>query len=438
MNRQAIYESNPAIRPNPQFSWSRRQWLTWVSGAVATGCGGHRIQEHPNLKGYAPPSSGVPGTVIAHSPKSSGLYIGSPSLAVLSNGDYVASHDFFGPASKEFEQARSRLFRSSNHGRSWEQVAEIQGAFWSSLFVHREKLYLLGLDRHHGRVLIRRSEDGGDHWTDPKDSKTGVLRTEPEYHCAPVPVLEHAGRLWRAFEWRNPPEAWGIHYRAGVLSAPVDADLLDAEQWTSSQFLPSERSWNAGDMGAWLEGNVVVGPDGNLMDLLRVDTRACPEKAALVRIQPDGRTMQFDPSNGFVDFPGGAKKFTVRFDPKSRLYWSLSSIVPSGWETAAKPARIRNTLALVASPNLRDWSVRCCLLHHPDHQHVGFQYVDWLFEGQDIIAICRTAFEDGQGGAHNAHDANFLTFHRVSGFRQRKPADSVPVTRHLPPAGSTA
>ena len=34
-----------------------------------------------------------PGTVIHHSPAASGLYIGSPSICILPNGDYLATHD---------------------------------------------------------------------------------------------------------------------------------------------------------------------------------------------------------------------------------------------------------------------------------------------------------------------------------------------------------
>ena len=39
----------------------------------------------------------VPGVIIAHRAASTENYIGSPSLAVLPDGSYVASHDFFGP-----------------------------------------------------------------------------------------------------------------------------------------------------------------------------------------------------------------------------------------------------------------------------------------------------------------------------------------------------
>ena len=368
----------------------------------------------------------VPGVIIDHSPASSGRYIGSPSIAVLTNGDYVASHDFFGPKSVEHQSAQSAVFRSSDRGQSWKKVSEIQSAFWSSLFVHRGALYLLGPDRHHGNILIRRSTDGGETWTSPTNAATGLLRDNGEYHCAPMPVIEHAGRLWRAFEWRNPPIAWGINYRAGMLSAPVESDLLNAASWTSAEFLPSSRFWNGADMGAWLEGNAVVAPGGDMVDVLRVQTLSADEKAAIVRISADGKTASFDPKSGFVKFPGGAKKFTIRFDAPSKQYWSLASIVHER-HRANNPGGIRNTLALTCSPDLTNWTVRCILLYHPDVAKHGFQYVDWLFDGNDIIAACRTAYDDGLGGAHNNHDANFLTFHRITNFRAKTMADSVPM-----------
>jgi hypothetical protein len=380
-------------------------------------------------------ASQVPGVVIDHSPASAGLYIGSPSLAVLTNGDYLASHDFFGPKGEEFGRPTSAVFRSADRGRTWQKIARIDGAFWSSLFVHEGAAYLLGTDRHHGNAVIRRSTDGGVTWTAPTNAACGLLRDNGEYHCAPVPVIAHAGRLWRAMERRDPPVGWGINYRAGMMSAPVAADLLQATNWTFADFLPSDRAWNGGDMGAWLEGNAVVAPEGGVVNLLRVETLSADEKAALVRVSADGRTLAFDPATGLVNFPGGAKKFTGRFDPQSRLYWSLASVVPEA-QRAERPGRLRNTLALIASPDLRAWTERCLLLRHPDRARHGFQYVDWLFDGEDIIAACRTAYDDDQGGAHTYHDANYLTFHRWRNFRRLTLADSVPLPGSITPTAN--
>ena len=361
----------------------------------------------------------VPGTVIDYSAADSGIYIGSPGLAVLPNGDYVASHDDFGTKTSEHEEATTHIFRSSDKGQTWRKIATIKGAFWSTLFVHRGALYLIGTTKHHGNAVIRRSNDGGATWTKPSDAKTGLLRDNGEYHCAPMPVIEHNGRLWRAFERRDPPVGWGINYNAGMFSVPVDADLLDAANWTAATFLPSNRAWNKGDMGAWLEGNAVVTPDGNLVDILRVETKSPDEKAALVQVSADGKIMSFNPETGFIDFPGGAKKFAIRFDAKSQLYWSLSNVVPEIYRSPkmGKPGSVRNTLALISSPDLRHWTVNSILISHPDVAKHGFQYVEWLFDGDDIIAACRTSYDDEKGGAHNYHDANYLTFHRFADFR---------------------
>ncbi len=47
----------------------------------------------------------------------------------------------------------------------------------------------------------------------------------------------------------------------------------------------------------------------------------------------------------------------------------------------------------------------------------GFQYADWQFDGADIVALVRTAYNDDSGGARNNHDANYITFHRIKNFR---------------------
>jgi len=391
--------------------------------AWALGAGTPAVPTADGLGADAPDR--VPGVVIDHSPAASGLYIGSPSLAILPGGAYLASHDFFGPNSNEHERPTTAVFRSADRGASWRPVARIEGLFWANLFVHRGAAYIMGTDRHHGRIVIRRSIDSGATWTEPRDAATGLLTAEGEYHTAPMPVIEHAGRLWRAFEDAMGGTQWGARYRAMMLSAPVDSDLLSASSWTFSTPLARDPEWLDGTFNGWLEGNAVVAPDGSVVDVLRADLPACPEKAAIVEISTDGATASFDPASGFIDLPGGAKKFTIRHDARSGLYWSLATVVPETHRSAGRPGGIRNTLALVCSTDLRRWETRCVLLHHPDVARHGFQYADWLIDGEDLVAVVRTAYDDGQGGAHNNHDANYMTFHRWAGFRNLTPADSV-------------
>ncbi|WP_179405340.1 exo-alpha-sialidase [Burkholderia guangdongensis] len=355
---------------------------------------------------YPPP----PGVVVAHSPAASQIYLGSPSIAIISRGHYVLSHDTFGPGST---QDTEYLYESRDCGNTWKTLGTLKGQYWSSLFIWRRALYIMGTSGYGGVPTIRRSLDGGRTWTQPRDAGTGVLSASGKYFTAPVPVVAAHGRLWRAMEEVDPNGLWPF-----MMSAPVYGDLLKASTWTRSNAMAPNPAWLGDGFKGWLEGNAVVGPDGGVMNMLRVYHAGLPEKAALLTTSRDGARMEFDPSSGFVDLPGGDKKFTIRFDRRTRLYWSLVNAVVDGHHSG-NIERARNTLALVSSPDLRNWTLRRIVLHHDDWQFHAFQYADWQFDGTDIVAAVRTSFDDATGGAHSQHDANYVTFHRIEGFRDR-------------------
>ncbi|MBI1368865.1 MAG: exo-alpha-sialidase [Planctomycetes bacterium] len=363
-------------------------------------------------------AAAVPGVVIYHTPAALKRYVGSPAIVNAPDGAYLAACDLFGPGTTMNEKGQGLVFRSDDRGATWKNIARIDGMFWTGLFMHRGATYLMGVDRQYGHVVIRRSDDGGRTWTKPTDAEHGLLTSDAGYHTSTMPIIEHNGRLWRGMEDNHGPGGkWGLFFRAGMLSAPADADLLKASSWTLATPLPRDVTWLNGDFGGWLEGNAVVAPGGGVVDVLRVEYPS-GNKAAIVTISPDGKTASFDPASGFVDLPGGATKFNIRFDPTSKLYWALSNPAPQ--EATKGAAGYRNTLALISSPDLRTWTIRCTLIHHPDRTRHGVQYADWQFEGEDIIAAIRTAWDDDAGGAHNFHDANYLTFLRIVDFRNAK------------------
>ena len=76
----------------------------------------------------------------------------------------------------------------------------------------------------------------------------------------------------------------------------------------------------------------------------------------------------------------------------------------------------RNRLCLTCSTDLRSWRIVHELLFHPDKDFHAFQYVDWAFDGDDLVYVSRTAFDDDETGAANAHDANYTTFHRLEAY----------------------
>lgn len=359
-----------------------------------------------------------PGVTITHSPAKSKQYIGSPSIAVLPNGDYVASHDLFMAGDNG---DRTHVYASADRGKTWKPRALIVGQWWGTLFVHKGDLYLMGVSRARGFCIIRKSSNGGKTWTEPLDAKTGLLHADGMYHCAPVPVLVHNGRLWRAMEEANPTnggKGWDRKFRSMMMSAPEDSDLLDATSWTTSNKVVADYKWFDGKFGGWLEGNAVATPAGEIVNILRVQQPNYPEKAAMVRVSADGKTATFDAAKDFLEFPGGGKKFTIRFDATSKKYWTLANFVPKEFEGPNAASR-RNTLALASSADLRTWEVKKTVVQHADVKAHGYQYADWLFDGDDLIAVVRTASDEPDGTpAHNAHDANYLTFHRVAGFRK--------------------
>jgi hypothetical protein len=200
--------------------------------------------------------------------------------------------------------------------------------------------------------------------------------------------------------WTGPN--WG-DFEALVMSAPLDAELLVAGSWRFSRRLPKQEGF------CWLEGNVVLDIDGKMVNVLRTNNGG-DDKAAFVSVSDDGRELSFDRERGLIDMPGGGAKFTIRYDPQTARYWSIAS-------KQTNPIAYRNHLVLTSTADLRNWQVEAPLLHHTDAQKHAWQYVDWQFDGDDIVFVSRTAFDDKSGGAQSAHDANYLTFHRIQDFR---------------------
>jgi hypothetical protein len=379
---------------------------------------GPRTAVSPPFPAATPDLNLVPGTVINYSPASTGVYLGSPSIVIWTNGDYIASDDNFGSV--------SMVFKSIDRGATWQQIASLSGQDWSTLFTNNGALYLMGSSGStgggYGSVVIRRSTDQGVTWTTPTNSASGLILAAGsagnDYCTGPTPVLNYNGRFWRAMEHRvGPSSGWAPYFQAFMMSSPTNADLLNATNWTSSSQIAGNSTWLTNNFGGWLEGNAVIGRNGQVFDMLRVASLNYPETVAIVPISTDGVTASFDPTNDFISFPGGSTKFTIRYDPQSDLYWTLAAWVQPFDQAAAGPGSVRNTLALTSSPDLTNWTVCSIVLYHPDTVYHGFQYVDWQFDGNDLIAAVRTAYDDGLGGANSYHNSNFTTFLRVPNFR---------------------
>ena len=367
------------------------------------------IAYHNITNVFTPP----PGVVVHNSKATTKKFVGSPSITVLKDGTYLASHDYFGGFISD-----AFVYKSVDKGKTWLRTAEVKTLNWAKLFTRGDELYLMGVapkgTMGYGNVVIMRSYDGGYTWTTPTDSKHGLLM-DGYYTCAPTPVLFHNGRIWKAMENQGKVDGWGP-FGALMLSVDENADLLDAANWTASnelQYVPGAvNAWT------WLEGNAVIAKDGSIVDILRLHYDN-DDKAGVIKVSSDGKAITYDPQVGISNVPGACKKFTINYDSISNRYWTLSNyVLPE--DRGGNLERTRNTIALCWSKDLVNWTVKDILLHADDIATQGFQYVDWLFDGDDIIAVIRTAWADETGNADSQHNANYLTFHRFKNFRYEK------------------
>ncbi|MEZ6191295.1 MAG: hypothetical protein R3C45_08390 [Phycisphaerales bacterium] len=365
----------------------------------------------------------VPGIVVAHIAASNDYKYNSPSIAILPDGSYVISNDVTGNNAPS--PSPTYIHRSTDQGQTWTQISSVSNLIWANLYVYNNDLYLMG--RNGSGFVVRKSTDNGYTWTNPTSSTTGLIANVPgsTYHTAPVNVVEYNGRLWRSIETR----ASGVDgSSAGVMSIPIGADLLNASNWTFSNRILNQESWLPGnDFDDWIEGNVVVDREGDLVNIIRVNVpRGDDEVAAIIRVNNPG-TVTFDPSSDIIDFNGGAKKFDIQYDPATDRYWSFANIItPYNEDITVLPSSHRDIVALVQSRDMRNWDVEKIVVQDlSDMDNIGFQYWDWEFDGDDMIAASRTAYPDGLGGAIRFHDANFITFHRVEDYATTRPTQAL-------------
>jgi hypothetical protein len=332
----------------------------------------------------------------------SGRYLCSPSLIRLENGDLLASMDLYASGAP---QNLTLIYISHDDGATWEHHSELFPCFWGKMFLCKGKLYMLGCSTEYGDVLIGRSDDGGKTWTKPTVLLRGACHArQVGWHRAPMPVLIKDGRIMTDVQYG----AWSEKvFCDAVLSAPADSDLLSAENWVCTELFDAREHIRPTPEKIWggIEGNVIETSDGKIIDFLRF-----ADKTALI--------LNYDPENpedepkldSVIDFPATASKFDIVFDDVTKKYFAIVSYALD------EPPTKRNLLSLICSEDLIKWDLCTHLIDRRDDdpKEVGFQYVDFFIEGEDILYLCRTALN----GANNFHNSNFTTFHRIKNFRE--------------------
>ena len=338
----------------------------------------------------------------------SGRYLCSPSLVRHPDGYLLASMDLF---AGNHPQNLTLIFRSDDDGKSWRYVSELMPCFWGKLFLHKGEIYMLACSTEYGDLLIGKSLDGGKSFCAPvtllrgsngKNGNSGV-------HKNPQNIFYHSGRIYETLEWG----AWANKeycHAAMVMSCDENDDLMRPENWsfseprTFSQFDTSLADLSNKTMT--IEGTLTLSPNGKLLNIMRFG-KYHHALAYEVNVFDHDAPLTF---SHCIQFPSNYSKFMIKYDDVSRQYYSIGTMAYDPNNTST-----RDYLALLTSRDLEHWEVARKLYDYReiDTAHIGFQYVDFEFDNEDIIYLCRTAIN----GAHNFHDSNYSTFHRIKNFR---------------------
>jgi len=385
-----------------------RQHLTWAMlavGLAACACLLPGLLRRGEID-----FSRVPGVVVHHRPVPSmlerlagkAIYTSSPSIAVLPSGNYVIIDNLFGSGSGADRSGTTQVFASHDRGLHWEKLAVLKDMKRGSLFVHRGSLYLIGYRAAPGDILIRRSDDGGRTWTEPRDETSGLLLRGTFGGTPNRPVI-HEGRIWVAQSGKR------------VLSASVEADLLRADSWT----LSGKADTNHGPFGkdpVITEAQVVASPQTGVVVLPKIEGKAF---TVLLKAGPKPKKIRDPQNEDWVALPGGEKKFAAGYDPQTGRFFALTNpVLPDYRDSGWPPELIRNAAALVVSRDLRDWRIATVFLESPHVDCEAFQYLAYDFDGDDLVIAARTAFDVGDGKPPRGHDSNLTTFHRLKNFRR--------------------
>lgn len=339
----------------------------------------------------------------------SGNFLCSPSFIRHPDGYLLSSMDVFG---RETPQNLTMIFRSDDDGKTWHYVTDLFPCFWGRLFLHKGEVYMLGCSTEYGDLLIGKSADGGMTFNVPvtllrgSNGKAG----NPGIHKNPQPLIYHNGRIWGTLEWGS----WGKRYHAPmVMSCDENADILEPSNWHFTPPVKYNPKWPgvaAGKSTGNIEGTLTVAPDGKLYNIMRYDTKNTIPQYGLVmayEVNTEDPDAPLEYSH-VIRLPGNLAKFTIRKDPVSGDYYTIISRItgPVGYYQ-------RKLLSLMVSKDLENWRLVTDIYDFRHKPIAGFQYTDFLIEGEDILLLCRVALNE----APNGHDTNFQVFDRIENFR---------------------
>lgn len=353
----------------------------------------------------------------------SGQYLASPEIVRLPGGALIASmdtHMWYGTENLVI------LCRSDDNGKTFHYVTDLIQFFWSTLFVHKGVLYLLGVSSMFGNLQISASYDEGVTWTNPVTLLYGgrAYSYGGGIHKGPMQIVRHNGRLYTTCEYASHMEDKDFSRMAsffpGVISIDENADLLCPENWKCTGFAPYEGTWRKASektaeenfeqagtgklaaqtpgRGDGIEGNIVIAPDGKMYNYLRWKVgEVCV--FSIDENDPEA-PLTFEK---IIPMPVSDSLFRlIRYNGKYYLVTNRKTDVSGKLYHGG----FRNVLSIFTSTDLTHWELCRDVVNREreDTKETGFQYPCVWAEDSGFFIAVRSALNH----AANFHDSNHI------------------------------
>ncbi len=397
------------------------------------------------------------------------IYTYTPGICVLPGGRLLVTMDLGGPGVAGIAGAVSlatnrwvlgKAFISDDRGVTWRHVADFPFCH-ARPFTAGGSVYILGQAND---LCIIRSNDNGESWSSPHRLTEGE-----RWHQSACNVWYREDKVYLVMEKTvlyagEKSVGWPVCYLIPILlRAAVTDDLTKCESWTFASEIRFIDAVHEGELNhhgipfyksllhedercgdetltqpvGWLETNVVQILDkkhywydesGRTFNLfMRAHTagsgycaiaKAVEQEDGSIKTQlieaPSGRTWVFLP------MLGGQMRFHMLYDPKTELYWLLSTQATDSMtrieclssERYNIPCDERQRLQLSFSKNCVDWCF-AGMVATGDSEKQSRHYAGMAIDGDDLVAVSRS----GDENASSAHDSNFISFHRIKDFR---------------------
>ncbi|MCQ2770615.1 MAG: exo-alpha-sialidase, partial [Clostridia bacterium] len=278
------------------------------------------------------------------------------------------------------------IFQSVDNAKTWTYLCDLMPCEWSYMFTIENRLYMFGLSREYGDILISESKDEGKTWLNPTVIERGLGSGSSGFHRAPCKHLIHNGRIWLTVE----NGSWSDNgFAQCLISASIDDDLLDSNSWTITEPALFKNSL--------IEGTPFVGDDQNMYVMYR-----CGINRGYILKANASRPQDKLELSSVINIPFGHSKFEL-IKNSDGIFYAIGN-------EAINNKGTRHVLSLYKSSNCKEWEKVKTLIDYSnlDEELCGFQYPSCIIVNNKLTIMTRTSYN----GAHTFHDSNMMLIYK--------------------------